>query len=144
MKQIKKILVGLGLMTVMIGFIAPVAMVQAQEVLPSQKLDPKEISPDQKPAETPCGATLCNPLKGVDSIGGLIFKIINFVYSLSYVVIALFLMVSGFKFVMAQGNETKLKDAKTTFTYTIIGAIILIGANVISTVIQNLINNFRY
>lgn len=90
-----------------------------------------------------CGSTLCNPLDGVDSIGGLIFKVINFVYSLSYAVIAVFLMISGFKFVKAQGNETELTDAKNTFKYTIIGAILLIGANVITQVIKSLIDSFR-
>lgn len=90
-----------------------------------------------------CGSTLCNPIGGVDSVGDLIFKVINFVYSLSYAVIAVFLMISGFKFVMAQGSESGITDAKNTFKYTIIGAILLIGANVITQVIKNLIDSFR-
>ena len=90
-----------------------------------------------------CSSTLCNPLKGVDSIGGLVFKVIDFVYSLSYAVIAIFLIISGFKFVAARGSETALTDAKNTFKYTIIGAVLLIGANVITVVIENLIKSFR-
>lgn len=85
---------------------------------------------------------LQNPLKGVDSIGGFIYKIAGFVYSLSYAVVALFLIISGFKFVAAQGSEDKLKDAKKTFYYTIIGAVLLIGANVITEVVRNVINSF--
>jgi hypothetical protein len=83
-----------------------------------------------------------NPLKGVNSIGDFIYLVINFVYSLSYAVIAFFLLLSGFKFVMAQGKPDALDDAKTTFKYTIIGALLLIGANVITTVVQTVINKF--
>ncbi len=87
-------------------------------------------------------AKLENPLRGVDSLGDFFYLVINFVYSLSYAVIALFLIISGFKFVMAQGKPEALDNAKTTFKYTIIGAILLIGANVITEVVRTVINQF--
>ncbi|MDP1625197.1 MAG: pilin [bacterium] len=129
-------------------FVPTVAIAQT----PTQTLPPitqereQGITQERAPAPVPqknCETMLCNPLKGVDSIGGLIFKVINFVYSLSYAVIAVFLIISGFKFVVAQGSEDKITDAKNTFKYTIIGAILLIGANVITEVIKNLIDSFR-
>lgn len=83
-----------------------------------------------------------NPLKGVDSLGDFFYLVINFVYSLSYAVIALFLIISGFKFVMAQGKPEALDNAKMTFKYTIIGAVLLIGANVITEVVRTVINQF--
>lgn len=83
-----------------------------------------------------------NPLKGVDSIGDFIYLVINFVYSLSYAVIAIFLIISGFKFVAAQGKPDALDDAKKTFKYTIIGAILLIGASVITEVVKTVIYKF--
>ena len=83
-----------------------------------------------------------NPLKGVNSIADFFYLIINFVYSLSYVVIAAFLLLSGFKFVMAQGKPDALDDAKSTFKHTIIGAIILISANVLTEVVRTVINQF--
>jgi hypothetical protein len=88
-------------------------------------------------------STLTNPLKGVDSIGDLFYKIVDFVMSLSYVVIAFFLLLSGFKFVTAQGSDEKLTEAKHTFYYTIIGALILIGANTIIKVIQSVITGLQ-
>lgn len=84
---------------------------------------------------------LQNPIK-VNSIGEFFYMVANFAYSLSYAVIAFFLIWSGFKFVMAQGNEEKLTDAKNTLKYTIIGAILLIGANVITEVVRTVINQF--
>jgi hypothetical protein len=58
----------------------------------------------------------------------------------SYVVIAFFLIVSGFKFVTAQGSEDKITDAKNTFKYTIIGALIIIGAQVIIDIVKSIIS----
>jgi hypothetical protein len=83
-----------------------------------------------------------NPLKGVDSIGDFVYLVINFVYSLSYAVIAIFLIISGFKFVAAQGKPEALDDAKKTFKYTIIGAILLIAASVITEVVKTVIYKF--
>jgi Type IV secretion system pilin len=94
--------------------------------------------------ETTTGTVkLENPLgNNVRSIPDFFYLVINFVYSLSYAVIAGFLLVSGFKFVMAQGKPDALDDAKKTFKYTIIGAIILIGANVATEVVRSVINQF--
>ena len=81
--------------------------------------------------------TLPNPLK-VGSIVELFEKIVQMILSIGYVVIALFLILSGFKFVAAQGSEDKLKDAKQTFMYTIIGALIIIGAQTILAVVKSI------
>ncbi len=43
----------------------------------------------------------------------------------------------GFKFVLAQGNPEKIKEARTWFFYIIIGLAILISARVIVEVVQN-------
>jgi hypothetical protein len=101
-------------------------------------------NPDAAPLKQTSTGTvkLENPLKGVNSIADFIYIVINFVYSLSYVVIAGFLLLSGFKFVMAQGKPDALDDAKKTFKYTIIGAIILIGANVATEAVRSVINQF--
>lgn len=92
----------------------------------------------------PSLATLPNPLAGrVDSIPALLKSIVDFLFGFSYIVIAFFLLLSGFKFVAAQGSEEKLREAKNTFKYTIIGALILIGANTIITVAQQLVQSLR-
>ena len=85
---------------------------------------------------------LTNPV-GVSSIACLFYKIVDFIMSLSYIVIAFFLLLSGFKFVTAQGSDEKLTEAKNTFWYTIIGALILIGANTIIQVVQSIIKGIQ-
>lgn len=50
-------------------------------------------------------------------------------------IITLFLVVAGFMFVMARGNSSKLEDAKKNFVYVIIGALLILGAWVIATLI---------
>ncbi len=79
-----------------------------------------------------------NPLTGVSSISDLVYKVVQVVVDLSYVVIAFFLLLSGFKFVVAQGSDTKLEDAKKTFFYTLIGAALIIGAQVIVSILQGI------
>lgn len=50
-------------------------------------------------------------------------------------VISLFIVYSGFLFVAAQGNESKLGEAKRNLLYVIIGSILILGAWVIATLI---------
>lgn len=56
-------------------------------------------------------------------------------------IIVLFLVYAGFLFVTAQGNDEKLESAKNVFKWTIIGAAILLGAELLSkAIIQTIIN----
>lgn len=50
-------------------------------------------------------------------------------------IITLFLVVAGFMFILARGNESKLSEAKKNFVYVIIGALLILGAWVIATLI---------
>lgn len=82
--------------------------------------------------------TLENPLK-VDSLWGFVELVLGWVVRIGSVVVGLFLLIAGFNFVTAQGNEEKLAAAKRGLLYTIIGAILLLGAWTIATVISNTI-----
>lgn len=77
---------------------------------------------------------LYNPL-GVTTVGELLKKLINAFIGIAYAVAAFFLLLSGFRFVTAQGNETKLGDAKKTFYYTIIGIVVIVGSQIIVDVL---------
>ncbi len=91
---------------------------------------------------TPVMSTLTNPLK-VTSIGALYKNILSIVVQVGYVVVAFFLLLSGFKFVTAQGSESKLEDAKKTFYGTIIGAIIVIGAQTIFAILESVVKSLN-
>lgn len=56
-------------------------------------------------------------------------------YGMPFVVI--FLVIAGFMFVTARGNEEQLTKAKTMLFWTIIGAAIIIGANIIAAAIAD-------
>ena len=87
--------------------------------------------------------TLINPLKGVDCMSGngnclmaFLSNILKFVVQIGTIVIILMLVYIGFLFVVAQGSETKLAEAKKALLWTIIGALVLLGAQAISMGIQ--------
>ena len=46
------------------------------------------------------------------------------------------IVYSGFLFVTAQGNETKLEKAKKVIVWTLIGGVLVLGAQVVATAIQ--------
>lgn len=84
------------------------------------------------------GIVFENPLKH-DTIEGFLRALLDFAIKIGYVVAIFFIVYSGFKFVAAQGKEAELTKAKQMLLWTIIGTAILIGAQVIATVIQNTI-----
>lgn len=86
----------------------------------------------------PVMSTLTNPLK-VKSLADLYTSILKIIVEIGYVVAGFFILLSGFKFVTAQGNESKIEDAKKTFYGTIIGTVIVIGANVIFAILKGVI-----
>lgn len=87
---------------------------------------------------------LKNPLRSdIDSIPKIIQIILDIALVVGIPIVALGLIYSGFLFVKAQGNETKLTEAKQAFLYVIIGAFILLGAYVISEAIGATINALR-
>ena len=50
---------------------------------------------------------------------------------------AIFLVWSGFLFVTARGDDTKLTEAKKTFYWTILGTALIVGAYAIATAVVN-------
>ncbi len=52
------------------------------------------------------------------------------------IVVVLMVVFVGFKFVMAQGVATEITAARDMFLWTVVGAIILLGAQLIADSIQ--------
>ncbi len=50
-------------------------------------------------------------------------------------IITFFFVYAGFMFVMAQCNPEKINEAKKNFVYVVIGALLILGAWVIATLI---------
>lgn len=85
---------------------------------------------------TNTGTTLMNPLKSGTSLEGLLNSILDFVIRIGTVVIILMIVYVGFKFVTAQGNESAIRDARQALLWTVVGALILLGAKAISIGLQ--------
>lgn len=79
--------------------------------------------------------TLCNPIN-VDSVNGLIKKILEGVIKIGIPIIALSIIYSGFLFVSAQGKPEEIKKAKDALLYTLIGAAVLLGSWAIAQLIS--------
>ncbi len=71
--------------------------------------------------------TLKNPLE-YETINEFLKAIVEGVLKLGIPIIVLAIIYSGFLFVTALGNPTKLEKAKEAFLYTVIGAAILLGS----------------
>ena len=75
---------------------------------------------------------LINPLKSGTSLESFLGNILQFVVRIGTIVVILMLIFVGYKFVMAQGVPAKIEEAKKMLLWTIIGALVLLGAQAIS------------
>ncbi len=83
--------------------------------------------------------TLLNPLKGVDCSKGngnclsaFLLNILDFIINIGSIVVILMLVFVGYKFVAAQGSDSKITEARQMLLWTVIGALVLLGAKAIS------------
>jgi hypothetical protein len=83
--------------------------------------------------------SICSPLQ-VTSLCGAFKKGFEAVLTLGTPVAILFIIWSGFRFVLAQGNPTKLANARRNFLYTVAGIAIFLGAWLLTTIIASTIN----
>jgi hypothetical protein len=71
----------------------------------------------------------------VGSVNEFIQKVLEAMVRLGIVVVALFILIAGFMYVAARGNAGKITEAHENFKYVIYGAILILGAWVIATII---------
>jgi type IV secretory pathway VirB2 component (pilin) len=85
------------------------------------------------------------PFKGISGgLEGFILTIIDkIVLPIGGIVAVLMIMYAGFLYVTAGGDTGKIKLAHTALLYAVIGSAILLGAKVISTVIQGTISQLK-
>lgn len=102
----------------------------------------------QPPAATPGVPTsvvvggfdkLDNPLgpANLTTVSDVIERALGIIIKVSIPFVVLMLIWTGFQFVIAQGNPTKISAAKNTFLWVVVGAAILIGCVVIANAIAN-------
>ena len=82
-----------------------------------------------------------SPLKPeVSSIPGFIEAALKALVLIALPILTLFIVYSGFLFIAARGNSSKLEEAKRNFMYVIIGALLILGAWVVATLVGGTVN----
>lgn len=79
---------------------------------------------------------------GVTTIPQFIHAVLSIIVRIGIPVASLFLIWSGFMFITAGGNESKLSAAKKGFIWSCIGFGVLLGAWLLATAFQGVITSF--
>jgi hypothetical protein len=84
-----------------------------------------------------------NPLpEGLDTIPEIVSVLVKgIVIPIAVPLLGLSIIYTGFLFVQARGNETKLTEAKNALKWTLIGGAIILAAYVIAEALQATIND---
>lgn len=98
---------------------------------------PMDIAPSED------GITLENPLGGIKTLPDLLIKILEMVVTLGVPIVTIAIIWSGFLYVTAQGNQTKIGKAHLAIYGTIIGASIVLGAFVIAEIIKSTVEQLN-
>jgi len=93
------------------------------------------------PKKCPPGSEFCNPLRdGLNTVSGFTEALLKAVIYILFPIAVLFMIYSGFKFIIAQGNEQELKKAKVNFFWTVIGLSLLLGAVALAAILRGTID----
>jgi len=104
---------------------------------------PFHVSADPGDQSEGLGVKFTNPFgDNITSIPQFIGKIVDLMINFGGVIVVFFIILAGFKFVIAQGSPEKIKSAKNMLMWTLIGAVVLLGSKVISGIIQSTLNEF--
>lgn len=80
-----------------------------------------------------------NPIQA-DTLDGFLLQLLDVVILIGAIVVVFFLILAGFKYVTARGDEKQISSAHQTLTWTIIGGAIVLGARVLATAIEATVN----
>lgn len=95
------------------------------------------------PGDSSDGGTikLVNPLGNIDSLEELLAAVLRAIVRIGAMILVLVLVWVGFLFVMAQGNEEKLRTARSALMWTVIGGLILLGAEAVAQIITSTVSS---
>jgi heme/copper-type cytochrome/quinol oxidase subunit 2 len=80
-----------------------------------------------------------NPIQA-DTLDGFLLQLLDVVILIGAIAVVFFLILAGFKYVTARGDEKQISSAHQTLTWTIIGGAIVLGARVLASAIQATVN----
>lgn len=77
----------------------------------------------------------------VDSVEELVTVILDLMVQVGSILLILALVLSGFRFVSAQGNPEAVTQAKKSLMWVVIGGLLLLGAEALSLVIKSAVES---
>ncbi len=83
--------------------------------------------------------SIVNPI-GYNKIPDLLKAILTAIVQIAIPFLVLAIMYVGFLFVVARGNPEKLAQARQALFYTLLGALIILGAQTLSVILSGTIN----
>ena len=87
-------------------------------------------------------AALNNPLAAT-SMQGFLGLLVDIIQIIIVPFIVVFIIYAGFMYVTARGNSENIKQATQALIYAVIGAVIILGAEIIGGIIANTANEFN-
>lgn len=110
-----------------------------------------QIPENQEGFDNPANTGFDNPTNVVDlqnpisskNLQDFLKDFLDILIQIAFPFIVLAVIYTGFLFVKAQGNPEELQTAKRAFMWTVIGALLLLGAVAISELILGTINEIR-
>ena len=86
---------------------------------------------------------LDNPLGSTHDVPTLISKLLDIVIKVGVPLVALAIIWTGYLFIAARGKAEEIAKAKQALLYTLIGALILLGAYAIASAVVSTIDAIR-
>lgn len=94
------------------------------------------------PTPSNSNTQILNPL-GSSDITQFFLKIMQILILFAVPIIVFFIILSGFKYVMARGNAAQIETATRSLTWAVIGGVLILGAEIILQVIQGTVAALR-
>ncbi|NBD74159.1 hypothetical protein GVX82_03930 [Patescibacteria group bacterium] len=85
---------------------------------------------------------LCNPIAAPDLVA-FVNMLLEAIILIAFPFLVLMIVYCGFLFITAQGNAQKLAEARKVFLWTLIGALLVLGAQALSLAIEATVTEIR-
>lgn len=73
----------------------------------------------------------------IQSVFGIITGLACWFTRFALILIVVYIIIYGIKFMMAQGNQTKFEEAKKSFTWGLVGVLVILGTYTIIATVAN-------
>lgn len=73
----------------------------------------------------------------IQGVFGIITGLVCWFTRFALILIVVYIVIYGIKFMMAQGNPTKYEEAKKSFTWGLVGVLVILGTYTIIATVAN-------